>query len=276
MIVDESVKKQYFILGWDKAKNHLNMQFPERTDTNDALNAQQFAAYLIRTNYVKEVAKLIPLNWTIMEEKALTEMLKKKFSESQLESMFLKKSELRQVLKNRARNFGLISAVAIALIWCRDDFDTGAYLNMGLKFSTTVGGALILNWYFKGRDKSATTIMKRNMGRFGKWFQGCARTNKAINFLARRLAPALLIWDLRGLLMSGGLNGPNIPFDFIVEVDMFDHTTWTNPPRVGLNAGLDYYYFQKHSPQLKIGRQQLCLGVVRGSIVRGISRGLGF
>lgn len=263
-------------LGINKAKEYLDLEVPIRTPADNALTAQQLAAYLIRTNYVKEVGKLIPPAWVALEESALTNMLSKHFSEVQLEALFIEKAELRQLLKNRARNFSLISAVAIALIWCREDLDSGSYWMVGAKFSATAGGAYLMNRYFYGRDKTAIRIMQRNMGNFGKWFQGCARTNATVNFLARRLVPAMLIWDLRTFLMSSGPDGPNIPFDFIIEIDIFSSSVWPKPPQTGLDMGMDYFYYQEPDPLWQIGRQQLCLGVVRGSIIRGIKRRIGF
>jgi hypothetical protein len=68
--------------------------------------------------------------------------------------------------------------------------------------------------------------MAKKMGNYGRWFQGVARTNPYVNYLTRRLKPALLVWDLKGLIMSSGsMDGPNIPFDFIEEIDIFDKST---------------------------------------------------
>jgi hypothetical protein len=263
-------------LGWSQAGKHLDLQPPGVTDPQLALNVNQFAAYLIRTNYVIEVGKLITPAWAAMTEAQLTRYLAGKFTEEQLKKMFVKQSELRQLLKNRARNFTLVSAVVVALIWCKNDLDSGDYFGAGLKFSATVGGALALNYYFYGRDKSAATIMAGKMGNYGRWFQGVARTNRFVNFLARRLMPALLAWDLRGLLMSSGsMDGPNIPFDFIIEIDIFDKSTWAAPPSTGLDFGLDFFYFQKPTNQWPVGYQQVCLGVIRGSLVRAPKRWLG-
>jgi hypothetical protein len=263
-------------LGWSQAKKHLDLEKPGVTDQQLALNVNEFAAYLIRTNYVIEVGKLITPAWAAMSEAQLTKYLAGKFTEEQLEKMFVKQSNLRQLIKNRARNFTLVSAVIVALIWCKTDLDSGNYFGAGVKFSTTVGGALALNYYFYGRDKSAATIMAKKMGNYGRWFQGVARTNRFANFLARRLMPALLAWDLRGLLMSSGsIDGPNIPFDFIIEIDIFDKSTWKAPPSTGLDFGLDFFYFQKSTKQWPVGYQQVCLGVIRGSLFRAPKRWMG-
>lgn len=263
-------------LGWSQAKKHLDLEQPGVTHQQIALNVNQFAAYLIRTNYVIEVGKLITPAWAAMGEAQLTQYLTKKFTEEQLEKMFVRQSELRQLLKNRARNFTLLAAVVVALIWCKKDLDSGNYFGAGVKFSATVGGACALNYYFYGRDRSAATIMAKKMGNYGRWFQGVARTNPFVNFLARRLMPALLVWDLRGLIMSSGsMDGPNIPFDFITEIDIFDKSTWVAPPSTGLDFGLDFFYFQKHTTQWPVGYQQVCLGVIRGSLLRAPKRWLG-
>lgn len=262
-------------LGWAQAKKHLNLEKLGVTDQQVALNVNEFAAFLIRTNYVIEVGKLISPAWASMTEVELTKHLSKKFTEKQLETMFVKNSELRQLLKNLARKFSLIAAVVVALIWCKEDLDSGNYFGAGTKFTLTVGGALALNFYFYGRDKTAATIMAKHMGNYGKWFQGVARTNPFVNFLTRRLLPVLLVWDLRGLFMSGGLGGPNIPFDFIIEIDIFDKSTWREPPSTGLDFGLDFFYYQKPTKRWPVGHQEICLGVIRGSLFRAPKRWLG-
>ena len=264
------------LLGWSEAKKHLDLEKTDVSNQQIALNINEFAAFLIRTHYVIEVGKLITPAWAAMSEEQLTKYLSETFTEKQLESMFSKQSELRQLLKNRARNFTLIAAVVVALIWCKKDLDEGNYFGAGVKFSATVGGACALNYYFYGRDKTAVEIMARRMGNYGRWFQGVARTNPFVNFLARRLMPALLMWDLRGILMSSGsMDGPNIPFDFIIEIDLFDKSTWRAPPSTGLDFGLDFFYYQKRTQRWPVGYQEVCLGVIRGSLLRAPKRWLG-
>ena len=106
-------------LGWSQAKKHLNLEKPGVSNQQLALNVNQFAAYLIRTNNVIEVGKLITPTWAAMSEAQLTKYLAGKFIEEQLEKMFVKQSNLRQLIKTRSRNFTLISAVVVALIWCK-------------------------------------------------------------------------------------------------------------------------------------------------------------
>ena len=98
-------------LGWSQAEKHLDLEKPGVTNQQLALNVNEFAAYLIRTNYVIEVGKLITPKWAAMSEAQLTKYLTGKFTEEQLEKMFVKQSNLRQLIKNRARNFTLVSAV---------------------------------------------------------------------------------------------------------------------------------------------------------------------
>lgn len=264
-------------LGYKQARAYLQNELGlKATDDNatfeEAKNAQQFAAYLIRTGYIIEVGNLIPPGWIAMTESELTALLKSKFTEKQLTELFLKKSAIRNQIKIRARNFSMIAAVAIALIWCREDLDSGEFLNAGLKFSATVGGTYLMNMYFYSRDKSALEIMKHNGRRFGKWFQGCARTNKIVNIFTTRITPALLAWDLRGWLMSGGYSGPNIPFDLISYIDIFDKSTWKSPPQRCLDLGLDFFYYQKSTARWPVGHQTVCLGIVRGSLLKGIAK----
>jgi hypothetical protein len=262
-------------LGWHQAKKYFGPSPASQPDNQIAVTSQLFAAWLIRTNYVVEVGKLIDPTWVLMEERQLTAYLSQKLSKVQIEQLFAKKSELRLLLKKRARNFSIFAAVAIALIWCRDDLESGRYGQAGMKFTATVGGALALNYYFYRRDKTAAQIMSKNMGNFGKWFQGVARTNRFVNFLLRRVAPALLIWDMRGIIMSGGMDGPNIPFDFIIEIDIFDRATWRKPPDVMLDFGMDFFYYQKPTKQWPVGYQQVCFSVIRGSLLRAPKRWLG-
>ena len=84
------------ILGWSEAKKHLNIGETGVSNQQIALNVNEFAAFLIRTNYVIEVGKLITPAWAAMSEEQLTKYLSETFTEKQLESMFCKQSELRQ------------------------------------------------------------------------------------------------------------------------------------------------------------------------------------
>jgi len=78
------------ILGLDQAQKHLGLGSPGPKDADEAMAVQQFAAFLIRTNYVKEVGKLIPLNWAAMSEKQLTAELAK-LGEERITKMFMEK-----------------------------------------------------------------------------------------------------------------------------------------------------------------------------------------
>jgi hypothetical protein len=267
------------LLGWQEAKKHLpgtQSLGAGPTPLDEALTVQKVAALLIRTGYLKSIGKLIPLDWTVMTEAELTAWLSARFTEPELMAMFEEKSLLRQALKTRPRSFSLLAAVAVALIWCRDDLDKGAYWTAGAKFTGTVGGAYALNRYFYGRDKAATELMAEKMGNYGRWFQGVARGNRFVNFLTRRLTSFLLIWQLKDIFMSGGLDGPNIPFDFVIEIDLFDKATWQHkePPSLGLDLGMNFFYYQMPTPEWRVGYQQICLGVVRGSLLRAPARGL--
>ena len=133
-----------------------------------------------------------------------------------------------------------------------------------------------LNKLLYARDKSAEELMAAKAGEYGRWFQGAARTNEFVNFFTRRVGKALLLWDLKDYLMSGGGGGPNIPFDIIETVDINDPTTWKPPNQTLLDWGLNLWYRQACTDATpEACGMDLYLGKVEGSITKGVARFLG-
>ena len=62
-----------------------------------------------------------------MEEAELTAHLSKKFGQDGLVKLFERQSAMRQALKSQAWRASVIAAVVVALIWCKDDLDSGDY-----------------------------------------------------------------------------------------------------------------------------------------------------
>jgi hypothetical protein len=243
--------------------------FPQESDYPKELAL--FTSFLIRDGYIQKVAGLIPASWRTMKEEELTALLSSKFSETQLKEMFLEKYVARVSIKARFRKVSIVTALVIGLLWARDNLEDGEWDKAAAKVAGTGLAAYVFNKLLYLRDPAAEAIMKRSVGRFGKWFQGAARTNKWVNFLARDLGQILLIWDLKDLFMSGGYEGPNIPFDLIIDVDIDNPTTWVEPDQTLLDFGFNIWYRQKCTD----AHREACggntyLGKIEGSAVLGI------
>ena len=230
-----------------------------------------FSTYLIRNGYIQQVSNLIPSAWRTMSQVELTAFLSNQYTEEQLRTMFLETYGARTAVKARFRKYSMISALVIGLIWARENIADGEWAQAGTKLGLMGGGTWLLNRLLYARDPAAVSIMAQKVGAFGRWFQGAARTNKLVNFLARDVSRALLLWDLKDFLMSGGYGGPNIPFDLIVEIDIDDPTTWSEPSQTALDMGFSIWYRQK-TTATHIGGQYL--GKVEGSVLTGIGHGL--
>ncbi len=236
-----------------------------------------YTSYLIRGGYIKEVAGLIPEAWRTMKQEQLTKILSEKFSEKELRTMFFDKYEARAAVKARFRKYNLVAAIAIGLIWAKDNIAEGEWDTAAAKVGGSGVAAYAFNKLLYARDLSAEAIMKRKGKEFGRWFQRAAGTSKGFNFLIRRVGAALLIWDLKDLLMSGGMGGPNIPFDLIVEIDIDDPGTWSEPNQTLLNLGFNIWYEQKCTEKRKEActATPLYLAKVEGSLLSGLGKLVG-
>lgn len=230
-----------------------------------------FSSFLIRSGYIEQVANVIGPTWRAMSEAELTSELSKRFTETQLQEMFLEKYTERTVIKSRFRKFSIVSALVIGLIWARENVAQGEWG----KAIAKVGGSTITAWLFNrllyARDPAAVALLARAPGNFGRWFQGAARSNKAVNFLARDVAAWLLLWDLKDFFMSGGYGGPNIPFDIIYVIDIDDPTTWEEPSQTMLDLGFNIWYRQKETPNHpEAAGGNVYLAKVEGSAITGL------
>lgn len=221
----------------------------------------KLSAWLIRQGYVQQVSALISPSWRVMSEQQLTKELARQFTESELIAKFTGLAEQRQAIKCVTRKGGLIAALVIGLIWARENVkkdDWGAAI---AKISATTIGATLVNRALYARDKTAVEIMERNAGRFGKWFQGVARTNRFIN----RLSEFGMVSIVATLSLSGGGEYPSIPFDIIYDVDIDDPGTWKIPNQKLLDYGFNIWYRQKATaahPEARAGNSYL--GTVYG------------
>jgi hypothetical protein len=218
---------------------------------------------------MKQIAKLIDPAWRSMSEEQLTAYLSQHYTELELEKKYLEAYAERTAIKSQFRTRNVIGAFVIGLIWARDNFAEGEWEKGIIKVSETTVAAWLVNRALYARDRAAATIMAAAPGRFGKWFQGATRSNKVVSFLARDVSRALLLWDLKDLLMSGGGGGPNIPFDIIYEVDIDDPSTWDKPSQTMLDLGFDIWYRQKQTPRRP--DPDLYLGKVEGSLLKGFA-----
>jgi hypothetical protein len=230
-----------------------------------------FSTFLIRNGYIERVSGLIGPAWRSMSEAELTAHLSQRFSERQLQEMFLEKYAERATIKAQFRKLSIVSALVVGLIWARENLAQGEWGPAIAK----VGGSAITAWLFNrllyARDPAAAALMARAPGNFGKWFQGAARSNRAVNFLVRDVARGLLLWDLKDIFMSGGYGGPNIPFDIIYTVDIDDPATWEEPSQVMLDLGFNIWYRQKETPNHpEAAGGNLYLAKVEGSAVTGL------
>jgi hypothetical protein len=227
-------------------------------------------SYFIRGGYIRDVAQVVPAAWRTMSEAELTAHLSNRFTLAELESRFLSTYEQRNAIKARYRKASVITALVIGLIWARENLAEGEWGIAAAK----VGGMGVAAWAFNrvlyARDPAAQSIMASKAGAFGRWFQGAARSNRAVNFLVRRVGGALLLWEVKDVLMSGGGGGPNIPFDLIVEIDLDDPSTWVEPDQTLLDLGFNIWYRQKRVPDRPETFGDNYLGRVEGSAIMGV------
>jgi hypothetical protein len=225
---------------------------------------------LVRERYIQQVAQLIPATWRDMSAMELTQLLRSTYTEAQLQDMFLAKHADREALKTLFRKANVVAAIVLGLIWARENIQDGNWEKAIAKVGTSGLTAYAVSKFASTFDRAATQIMADKAGQFGRWFQGAARTNRYVNFLTRRVGGALAIWDLKDFLMSGGYGGPNIPFDFIVEIDIDDPSTWKEPDAgdlAMLDIGFNLWYKQKRTPAYP-GDSAIYLGKIEGSVFR--------
>lgn len=203
-----------------------------------------------------------------MSQAELTNYLSTHFTQEQLEERFLATYAQRTAIKGRFRTGNVIAAFVIGLWWARDNLAEGQWKEAMTKVTETTMASWLVNRALYARDPAAAEIMARAPLEFGRWFKGAARTNKFVNFLARDVSEALLIWDVKDIFMSGGYDGPNIPFDLIVEVDIDDPSTWQEPSQTLLDLGFNIWYRQKMTPTRP--QYNVYLGKVEGSWLKGL------
>ncbi len=201
----------------------------------------KFSSWLIRQGYVKQVTTLIAASWRSMPEEALTRELASRFTEDQLAAQFKGLAAERQAIKEMARRGSLIAALVIGLIWARENIKHDEWDKAIAKVSASTISAALINRALYARDRTAAQIMERNAGRFGKWFQGVARTNRFVN----RLSELGMVSIVATLGLSGGGELPSIPWDVIYDVDIDDPRTWTPPSQRLLDYGFNIWYRQK-------------------------------
>jgi hypothetical protein len=230
---------------------------------------------LIRDGYIKQVAGVIGPGWRAMSQAELTAFLTRTYAEPQIRVMFLETYVRRNAVKATFRTASVISALVLGVVWAQENIADGEWDIAAAK----VGGSTLTAWLFNrllyARDPAAQALMARAPGEFGRWFQSAAKSNRAVNFLARDLNRALLIWSLKDVLMSGGGEGPSIPFDIIYDVDVDDESTWREPDQVLLDLGFNIWYRQvptERWPQAAAGH--LYLGKVEGSATTALLREL--
>jgi hypothetical protein len=234
-----------------------------------------FSTFLIRHGYVERVAGLIGRRWEAMSDAELTAELSGRFTERQLQEQFLGKYLERAAVKSRFRKLSIISALVIGLLWARENVARGEWHQAIEKIGATTITAWLFNRLLYARDITAAAKMASAPGQFGRWFKGVARTNKTVNFLARDVAWWLLLWDLKDYFMSGGGDGPVVPFDLIVDVDIEDPSTWPEPDQLLLDLGFNIWYRQKDTPSHpEAAGGQVYLAKVEGSAVTGLLKAL--
>ncbi|WP_164200552.1 hypothetical protein [[Micrococcus luteus] ATCC 49442] len=230
---------------------------------------------LIRDGYIKQVAGVIGPGWRAMSQAELTAFLTRTYSEPQIRAMFLETYARRNVVKATFRTASVISALVLGFVWAQDNIADGEWDVAAAKVSGATLTAWLFNRLLYARDPAAQALMARAPGAFGRWFQSAAKSNRAVNFLARDLNRALLIWSVKDVLMSGGGEGPSIPFDVIYDVDVDDESTWHEPDQVLLDLGFNIWYRQVPTgrwPQAAAGH--LYLGKVEGSATTALLRAL--
>lgn len=218
--------------------------------------AAKLSAWLIRHGYVRQVTTLLPASWRSMSEQQLTRELASRFTEDQLAVQFKGLAAERQALKDAARSRSLVAALVIGLIWARENVENNEWDKAIAKVSATTVSTVLINRALYARDKAAAQIMERNAGRFGKWFQGVARTNRFVN----RLSDLGIVSIAATLGLSGGGEFPSIPFDIIYDVDIDDPSTWRSPSQHLLDYGFNIWYRQKPTaahPEAQAGNMYL-------------------
>lgn len=236
----------------------------------------RFSSFLIRGGYIEELGKLLPPEWAKYSEKELTEFLAQKYTEDELKGMFLEKYAERMEIKATFRRKNIISALVTGLIWSRDNIKNGEWGTAAAKIAVSGAGAYTFNKFLYARDKSAEELMATKAGEYGRWFKGAARSNKIVDFLARDLGKALLLWDLKNALSSGGPDGPHIPWDIIETIDINDPATWKEPDPDLLNLGFNLWYRQACTPEFPNAcGMDFYLGKVEGSLIAGVMKAFG-
>ena len=232
-----------------------------------------FSTFLLRNGYIEQVSRLLPSDWRGMSDRQLTAYLSGRYTAVGLRRRFLDVYGERQAIKARFRRLNIIAALVVGLIWARENIAEGEWDQVALRVGSTGFTAWAFNRILYARDLPAETIMARKAGEFGRWFRGAARTNRIVNFLGRRLAGTLLLWDVsQEFLMSGG-GGPDIPFDIIYDVDIDDPSTWRDPDQTMLDMGFNIWYRQSCTPSRdQACRHDIYLGMVEGSLIRTILR----
>jgi hypothetical protein len=224
----------------------------------------KFTAWLIRQGYIRKVTALLPATWRTMSEADLTVYLSSHFTEAQLAAKFEGLSAQRVAFKTMARRGAMLAAFAIGLIWARENVEHDEWEKAIAKIGGTTISAIVVNRLLYARDKAAAEIMERNALRFGKWFQGVARTNRILN----RLLGVGMVSTAGAVGLSGGGEYPSIPFDIIYECDIDDPKTWLAPSQHMLDFGFTIWYRQKPTaayPEARAGN--MYLGTVYGSPV---------
>ncbi len=239
-------------------------------------DVQLFSTWLVREGYVAQVASLLPADWRAMSEADLTAFLRERFTEAELRGRYLEVYAQRQGIKSTFRGISVVTALVIGLVWARKNLQQRDWGVAALKVGGSTAAAYAFNKLLYARDQTALELMESKIGNFGRWFQGAARTNKVVNFFTRRLGPALLIWDLKDVFMSGGYGGPNIPFDIIDEIDIDDPSTWHKPPQAWLDLGGNVWYQQRcTTAHPEACGTQIYLGKVEGSLLKTAAKVVG-
>jgi hypothetical protein len=237
---------------------------PQTPPTPYPSDIAKLSVWLIRQGYIKEVSNLIPASWREMSEEQLTKELASRFTEEQLMAKFGGVAAQRQAIKGMARKGGLIAAFVLGLIWARENVKHGDWGVAIAKVSATTISAALLNSALYARDKAAAQITARNAGRFGKWFQGAARTNRVVN----RLSELGVISVIATLSLSGGGEFPSIPWDIIYDIDIDNPSTWRPPSQRLLDYGFNIWYRQKATAAYPEAREgTMYLGTVYGAVI---------
>ena len=259
-------------LEWNLEILEFEDAFREQTNELPAYDVGRLSGWLIREGYIREVTDLLPTSWRGMSESQLTDYLSENFTEAELEERFLRKYDRRQAIKDRVRKRNIVAALVVGVVWAQENIQEGEWGRATAKVTLAGLAGWAVNRLLYARDKSARSLMAAKGAAFGRWFQGAARTNRYVNLLARA-GGWLALLEFRQAFMSGGYGGPNIPFDLIVEIDIDDPSTWTEPNQTLLDMGFNVWYQQACTPDLpEACGEPLYVGVVYGSLLRGIGK----